>query len=234
MYTRLDLGYAMSTCSKPLFFADDDISWNCYLPRSTLVPQNNAIHVLCGESKSDPKLVNVWYDLYEFSRAANLATQTGRKLEFDLLQEVMISVQYRLLHLQYDKEDAHELLRLTILAYSTTIFPPLFSPFGVTPLNHSSLQSCLHKFIIKLDQVSEENLKVLLWLLLVAKTSILDDELIDSQLAQTVRALELKSWGEILKVLKVFLWIDVLHEAQAKKTLYQAYALCTDRRAIAL
>jgi len=42
----------------------------------------------------------------------------------------MISVQYRLLNLQYDNADVHELLTVVMLAYSTTILPLLFSQFG--------------------------------------------------------------------------------------------------------
>lgn len=173
--------------------------------------------MLCGDSISDPRMVNVWNDLYEFSRAANIATQTGRKLEPGLLREVMISVQYRLLHLQYDKEDTHELLRMVILAYSTTIFPPLFSHFGAAPISYPSLSGCLQWFLFTLQEPSDEKLKALLWLLAVIRISILDDELIDLNLAQTVQALGLNSWDEILTIMKGFLWIEKLHEPQAKR-----------------
>jgi hypothetical protein len=98
------------------------------------VAQNTAIHFLLpGNSKPDPRVVNVWHDLYEFSREANIATQVGRKLEANILQEVMISVQYRLLYLQYGEDDAYELLKMVMLAYSTTIFLFLFSQFGARP-----------------------------------------------------------------------------------------------------
>ena len=184
------------------------------------MPRNTAIHLLLpSDSKPDPRLVNVWHDLYEFSRAANIATQTSRKLEANLLQEVMISVQYRLLHLQYGEDDAQELLRMAMLVYSTTIFPVLFSQFGVTHLSYPSLPGCLRGFLIIPKQASSEKLKALLWLLVVVRTSVLDDELIDLQLAQAVQALDLSSWDEILVILKGFLWINILHKEQAKKLL---------------
>jgi hypothetical protein len=217
LHPRLDLGYAMITSSKPLFFADDDISWNLYLSRSTPAPQNTAIHLLLpSNSKPDPRIVNVWHDLYEFSRAANIATQTGRKLYANLLEEVMISVQYRLLHLQYGEEDAHELLRMVMLAYSTTIFPLLFFQFGATPLSYPSLPSYLRRFLIIPEQTSSEKLKAMLWLLVVVRISILDNELVDLQLAQAVQALDLSSWAEVLIILKGFLWVDILHNEQTK------------------
>ncbi|RFU35549.1 hypothetical protein B7463_g763, partial [Scytalidium lignicola] len=85
---RLDLSYAISTCSKPLFFADGNISWDSYLSSSIAVPQYTLIHsMLHNDSSPDPKIVNVWHDLHELSRAANIATQTGQKLETNLFQE---------------------------------------------------------------------------------------------------------------------------------------------------
>jgi hypothetical protein len=208
----------MITSSKPLFFADDDISWNMYLSRSTPAPQNTAIHFLLpSDSKPDPRMVNVWHDLHELSRAANIATQTGRKLDANLLEEVMISVQYRLLHSQYGEDDTHELLRVVMLAYSTTIFPLLFFQFGATPLNCPSLPSYLRRFLIIPKQASSEELKAMLWLLVIVRMSILDDELIDLQLAHAVQSLDLSSWDEVLVTLKGFLWVDILHNEQTKR-----------------
>lgn len=213
---RIDLGFAMSTCSKPLFFADGDISWNSYLPRSASAPQNTAVHLLCGDSDPDPRMVNIWLDLYEFSRAANIATQTRRKLETDLLQEVMISVQYRLSHAEYDNDDVHELLRIVLLAYSTIIFPSIFCHFGVPPISYPSLSKCLDGVLIKFKKPSKNISKVLLWLLVIIRIQVLDNALIEDQLFQTVQALNLTSWDEILPILKGFLWVDVLHEEKAR------------------
>lgn len=184
------------------------------------MPRNTAIHLLLpSDSKPDPRMVHIWHDLYEFSRAANIATQTGRKLEANTLQEVMISVQYRLLHLQYGEDNAHEMLRIVMLAYSTTIFPILFSQFGGTPLSYPSLPSCRRGFLIIPKQASSDKLKALLWLLVIVRILILDDELIDLQLAQAVQALDLSSWDEILVILKGFLWVEILHKEQAKRLL---------------
>ena len=129
----------------------------------------------------------------------------------------MISVQYRLLHLQYGEDDVHELLRVVMLAYSTTIFPLLFFQFGATPLSYSSLPSYLRRFLIIPEQTSSEKLKAMLWLLVVVRISILDDELIDFQIFQAVQALDLNSWDEVLVTLKGFLWIDILHNEQTKR-----------------
>jgi hypothetical protein len=128
----------------------------------------------------------------------------------------MISVQYRLLHLQYGNDDAHELLRVVMLAYSITVLPLLFSHFGPAPFSSPPLPSCLRILLMKPGELSHNKLKVLLWLLVIVRISILDDKLADFQLGQILQALDLSSWDKILGILKDLLWIDVLHTEQAK------------------
>jgi hypothetical protein len=132
----------------------------------------------------------------------------------------MVSVQYRLLNLQYDNKDEYELLRVVILAYSATILPLLFSQFGAAPhLRYPSLHSCLQRSLITLERLSNEKLKAFLWLLVIVGISVLDDTLINLQLGETIQASNLSSWDEILVMLKSFLWVDILHGEQAKKLL---------------
>jgi hypothetical protein len=197
--------------------ADNDIAWESRLPSTTPILRTTAPHILILDTEPDPKIINVWNDLYEISRASNIATQTGQKLQANLFQDVMISAQYRLLHMQYDSKDPHELLRMVMLAYTTTIFSPLLSDFGGGRLSFPSLLSCLQVLLTTLDLSSYEKLKALLWLFVIARISISDDELITHQLAQSVQALNLSSWDEILVIMKGFLWIDVIHTDLAKK-----------------
>ncbi|PVH81931.1 hypothetical protein DL98DRAFT_570798 [Cadophora sp. DSE1049] len=211
---RLDLSYAMCTSSKPLFFSAKNISWTSYLPRTLPVPLSTAIHSILRGSGTvlDARLLAIYSDLHEFSRAANLAAQTGRKLETDLLQDVMISVQYRLLHLKYDVTDAQELLRVVMLAYSITILPLLFSQFGgYSSLSFLSFQECFPTHVR--TKASEDRSRAWLWLLVVVGLSNLDCDVVDldSHLSCTVQDLGLESWKNVLVVLKSFLWIDVLH-----------------------
>ncbi|KAH8895361.1 hypothetical protein GQ53DRAFT_839014 [Thozetella sp. PMI_491] len=118
---RLDLAHAIQTGSRPLFFAEDNISWALYVadPR-TVAPTTTPIQSLC--ENPDSRLDNVWLDLREFARAINVAVQAKRKIDPELFQETLVSGQYRLLQLSYDSDDAHELLRLGLLAFTTTLF----------------------------------------------------------------------------------------------------------------
>ncbi|KAK0111454.1 hypothetical protein ONS95_001811 [Cadophora gregata] len=219
---RLDLSFAMCTSSTPLFFTAGNISWTSYLPRTIPVQSTTAIHRLLSDSgiAPDTNMLAVYSDLQEFSRAANLAAQTGRKLEPDLLQDVMISIQYRLLHLKYENSDPHELLRVIMLDYSATVLLLLFCQFGAYVwLNFPSLQVCLRIHVQ--TGSSNERSRVWLWLLVVVGLSQLDCDMkdLESYLACTVRDLGLKSWKDVLVVLKSFLWIDVLHSERGKALL---------------
>ena len=58
----------------------------------------------------DFRLLHIWADLHELNATFNLANVTGRKFGASLFQEIMVSLNYRLLHLNYaiteDDEDA--------------------------------------------------------------------------------------------------------------------------------
>ncbi|KAK4039629.1 hypothetical protein C8A01DRAFT_46960 [Parachaetomium inaequale] len=152
---RTDLTLALSTGSKPLLFIDG-FSWDPYLSRSSLsknpkTAKSRTAQTLQTLCPSDPRLQNVALDLQEFSLAANLAFQTGRKIPAALYRETLVSVQYRLLALRDEADDAsppaasppaasppaqpqhdvlgssldadtENLLRLGMLAFTTTLF----------------------------------------------------------------------------------------------------------------
>ncbi|KAK4120924.1 hypothetical protein N657DRAFT_692803 [Parathielavia appendiculata] len=134
---RADLGIAISTGSRPLFFSEG-FSWDPYLlpsknkqsnkatirndnspnesvtksdNNSTTLPPNNlrllTETALRNLGVCDPRLLNILLDLQEFSLAANLAFQTGRKIPAKLYTETLVSVQYRLLALR-DEDDERQ------------------------------------------------------------------------------------------------------------------------------
>lgn len=150
-------------------------------------------------------MVNIWHDLSEFSGTAHIATQTGRELEPDLLLEVIISIQYQLLNLTYDNKDAHKLLRVVMLAYTISILPLLLPQFGALPhLSYPSLYNSLQWPLITPEQLSNEKLKALYWILVIIGISVLGDTPINLQLVRAIRALKLSSWDEILEILNGF------------------------------
>jgi hypothetical protein len=126
-HSRADLGIAIGSGSKPLFFSEG-FSWDPYLlppskksstkpiipsdttqTKQTTAPTNlppltsNVLRNL-HPTVNDPRLLNILLDLQEFSLAANLAFQTGRKIPSTIFCETLVSVQYRLLALR-DEDD---------------------------------------------------------------------------------------------------------------------------------
>jgi len=79
-----------------------------------------------------------------------------------------------------------------------------------------------------LEQLSDEKLKAMVWLLVIIRISVLDNTVIDLPLCQTIQALQLSSWDEMLFILKGFLWVDMLHGQETKKLLSNT-AIWTER-----
>ncbi|KAF2806033.1 uncharacterized protein BDZ99DRAFT_501563 [Mytilinidion resinicola] len=129
---RADLGVALSTGRKPLFFSDG-VSWDSYIASQGKIPALRA-----QDSDSDPqipasglgifldsldtRLRSVWDDVSEFVRAANIASQCKRGIDSDLYQEVMISIHYRLVNLCFDRRTINEITRLALMAFASTLF----------------------------------------------------------------------------------------------------------------
>jgi len=164
----------------------------------------------------DWRLVNIWLDLREFSRAANLAFQTGRKLSAELFQEVVISAQYRLLQLPGFSNDHVEsseegnaptrsiqetVFHLGMLAFSATTFLSLEG----MPMRYNGLGAKVRRSVVKLSEIDKETvdtkdwkgfLHMKLWYLFVANISVMngpdDEQLLVAQLAETLVKLGLK------------------------------------------
>jgi hypothetical protein len=111
---RADLTLALRTGKKPMLFSDA-ISWEPYIA---------TLHDTSHESPPknfpglDTKLRYVWADLREFTRSANLAFQTGQKMDCVLLQEILVSVLYRLQLLHVNAGSPDEAIHVGMLAFS--------------------------------------------------------------------------------------------------------------------
>lgn len=215
---RADLGVAMSTGCKPLFFSTG-ISWKSYLGPSNHVPHHTDLHDII--TTPDPRLVNIWVDMKEFCKAANIAFITGHKLDPELFQEVMTSIQYRLLHLGYDhaagRDDAlHEALRLSMLAFASTVFLKIQ---GLV-LHFDILGARLKAAILALERPKDKaGREMMLWILVMTGISTfhgVDDDWLTDYFAGK----DPLPWKEARDVLKGRLWIDCLHDNPGEAAYY--------------
>ncbi|KAI5457499.1 hypothetical protein BGZ63DRAFT_79872 [Mariannaea sp. PMI_226] len=223
---RADLGVALSTGCKPLFFSNG-ISWELYLapqPRKSIIygqfptcDQDAQVSCISQFLRGlDPRLGRIWGDVSEVVRAANLAIQCKRSIDIEIYREVLISVHYRLISLFFDLGGAQELIRLGLLAFAST----LFLQWRGVKTNYADLSLRLR------DSIHLETLngggfpvQVMLWLNIVAGVSVpstSDQSKMQAPLAQLLHANKIRSWKQTRESLKSVLWVDDIHDAVAR------------------
>jgi hypothetical protein len=210
---RADLTIAMFTDSKPKFFRDD-ISWGPYIAKGQKTSLESLPRHFAG---LDMKLSNIWADLREFTKSANLAFQTGQKMDGVLFQEILISVQYRLLHLDVSTCSQNKAIHLGMLAFSTNVFVQMQG----LAIRFERLSAQLRDCVLGLQGLEDDSmLNFKLWLLLVARMSIVAgarDSWLEPELKKTLEVLGLASWTSVRDRLNGYLWIGVLHDNGGKK-----------------
>jgi hypothetical protein len=224
---RVDLCFALSSGSRPLFFSDG-MSWEPYLAQKGQPLKSVSIPPLL--SQLDRRLVNIWLDLQEFCTSLNLAFRKYMKLDQNLFQEMTVSVIYRLLHLDYSNVDydgqdndfsdtVHEAIRLAILGFATTIFLQISN----VDMGYTYLASKLEMALRALEKpIDPDEWQLRVWLLSVAEISVLrgqDTSWLEMSLVEGLHVLEVTSWLEAKQALQVYLWVDTMHN-QAGKELY--------------
>ncbi|KAK3684052.1 putative necrosis-inducing factor-domain-containing protein [Podospora appendiculata] len=270
---RADLGYAVNTGTKSLFFADG-VSWDSYIqvasrdgissmgrtigkqnpiengtntdikepwdpscqshdpfspyttpsPESPVCPQPNPDKIIL-----DYRLVNIWTDLQEWTRATNIAFQTGFKIDGRVFQEIAVSAQYRLVHLGYDNRHSSQetLLRSGMLAFTITTFLKINGVAVKYEALAQSIRGTLlsPSFLADAEQTGARGgrsaafLRLKLWYLFVAYVSVLDgaedEAVLVHRVRETLSALGLcqrsvsvsPSWPEVRDILREHIYL---------------------------
>ncbi|KAI0547962.1 hypothetical protein F4679DRAFT_552682, partial [Xylaria curta] len=220
---RADISVALSIGCDVLFFEDTKISWEYYIassdkrdlskPTKTTTPLKD--HIVGVPEK----LRVIWDDLSEVVRSINIAAQCARSIDFELYQEAMISIHYRLIKLKYDSKTFEELIRLTLLGFCSGIF---LQWRGVKfRFNHLAQQLMIALCHVGLDgEMSMSSYRILLWAILISAISVLDEQEATSlrpALRKISRKMGVTSWRGIETILKLFLWINNYHSAPTRK-----------------
>lgn len=224
------MAVALRTGRQPLFFsANDELSWEaCLAGPYRGADAVSSIHSVA--SGLDPRLVNVWRDLHAFAMALNLAHETKNKIAPDLLQQVLISVHYRLHRLSVehrsDSKDSHAVMRLAMLAFSTTIFLEVHR--DSFQLLADETRSALNSWRIRqqkksqlVQSANDDILKLHLWITFVAAVSVLDGPedhaWLRAALHTTIGDLGMTNWPAVRTILKQFLWVDAVNDSQGQE-----------------
>lgn len=223
---RVDLSIALRFGSAPLFFSHH-LSWDPYLADKNIIrrQRTNQNHDKTTlelntfiDRTIDTKLRSIWSDLRTFASLANLAHQTERKLEPSLINEIMVSTMYRLLHLTFLHPSVNEIIRLSLLAFSSTIF--LQGQLFTRRYQHLTFKLRTSLVQSQTQSPHETPLPVRFWLtMMLSLISPLcaDDIWLSGAIDQLVQETKITTWIDARTMLKSVMWIDVLHDTPGKE-----------------
>ncbi|KIN08820.1 hypothetical protein OIDMADRAFT_175530 [Oidiodendron maius Zn] len=218
-----DIGMVLHSGSKPAFFNNSSRAGN-FPPYPNLTP----FLELRGHSAADKyhtpaiyldgidkELAQTWRVISEFCAVINFAVQSEQRISTETFLDTMASVIYRLLDMRFDANSKNEAIRLSLLAFSSSIFLH-WKRFGMSyPHLVSVYKDCLARMTL-----SEIPPQLLLWILVVGAISILDAaniEWLNPVLLTNIDICEIESWNTMQDLLKSFIWIGLIHDKPGKE-----------------
>ncbi|CAH0036788.1 unnamed protein product [Clonostachys rhizophaga] len=231
---RADLQLSMILGSRPCFYADE-MTWEPFfksIKTKTIHCAKLETYLSQSVGFPDPRLSAIWTDVQELCAIVDLSILTQRKIRPELYQEVLVSIQYRLLHLSYSKcptdvggdqkwKDMHEAIRLGILGLTTTLF--LYREKVDT--SYLTIVSRLDASLLQLEEPADDRAwELRVWLLFMMSVTLGGGgDRFDGLLVRGLEALRIKSWAATRQLLKSLLWIDLLHDEVGR----MVYGRCT-------
>ncbi|KAJ4265363.1 hypothetical protein NW762_004651 [Fusarium torreyae] len=219
---RVDLGWSIRSGCKPEIYHGKP-AWEPLLEAFGTVESSFDTHIPSRDFMNqfatwDYRLQNVFKDLRDFSSLANRLTPGCQKLKPEAFQEIMLSIQYRLLILDYscDPNPIQEAMRVGLLAYESTIFLQIQG----TKLKSDDFSQRLREAIQAIAVLGEATANIKLWLLLVGSMMVFDGN--EDWLVQSIQSLTgRQTWTEVRKRVKEIVWIDVVHDVSGREA-YEA------------
>ncbi|KAK3372243.1 hypothetical protein B0H63DRAFT_563697 [Podospora didyma] len=225
---RSDLTTALVTGTKPLFWSDLNTARlvtdtePSVLDHVTPPPPDLARYwavfgLSCPQLsvlEIDPRLCEIWCDLRMFCGCANWGYYTPEKVEPDWFQEILYSVEYRLMHPSFPPtEPFNETMRLGLLAVSTTVFLQT----ATIKVRFEALTTGLRDSLLRMDWSGHGQKALRPWLLFAAgfaAASDVDDYWLMPLLRDALQQAGLDSWEAARAFLKNFIWVDIVHDVE--------------------
>ncbi|KAF4950070.1 hypothetical protein FSARC_13304 [Fusarium sarcochroum] len=218
---RVDLGWSIKNGCKPEIY-DGKPAWEPILEAFGTVGnsfdiQKPSLDFMKQFATWDYRLQNVFKDLRDFSTLANRLAPGTQKLKPEAFQEIMLSIQYRLLTLDYsDESPIQEAIRIGLLAYESTIFLQIQGK----KLNSDEFSHRLRASIQAIPVQGEATANIKLWLLLIGSMMVFDST--EDWLVQSIQNLTgRQTWAEVRERVKEIVWIDVAHDMSGREA-YEA------------
>ncbi|KAM0286564.1 hypothetical protein ACHAQK_009210 [Fusarium lateritium] len=223
---RVDLGWAIRNGCKPGIY-NETPAWESLFEAFGTVAcsfdlQKPSKDFMNLYSTLDWKLQNAFKDLRDFSALANRLAPGSEKLKPVAFQEIMLSIQYRLLQMDFsdDQNPIQEALRIGLLAFEATLFLQIQG----AKLKSRSFDEQLRFAIQAFPVQGEATANVKLWLLLIG--SIMVFKVSEDWLVQSIRSLVgRQTWAEVQERVKEVMWIDKIHDNPGRQA-YDAAQSC--------
>ncbi|TIC89883.1 hypothetical protein CH35J_012316 [Colletotrichum higginsianum] len=223
---RVDIGWSLCTGEKPLYYRDG-IDWGSSLGRKLgdlpagFQRSRDRCRIRLLADSFDPRLGNVFQDLHDFSLLANYLAETGQKIEPHVFQNLMTSVQYRLLYLEpATRAGVADMFRLGMSSYITTLFLKVHGAKIPLAALTSQLRSVCRQFEVADASTAAVRLLVA-WTLVTGAISVFDgNEDDDAWLIPKLASLRDSlgaTWPEAEARLGEVMWVELAHSSQGVK-----------------
>ncbi|KAH8892929.1 hypothetical protein GQ53DRAFT_822433 [Thozetella sp. PMI_491] len=211
---RIDIGAAIATGLKPLFFREG-LSWARSVDNKVVLAGDLGLEALL--SYLDSRLTNVWADLRSVCQRAEKLHENSVRFKLEEYQELLASILYRLLHLDYKAKTPEESLRLAAATFASLLFLQHREHIFLFPRHISRrLQGAVAGFPSRYESKAPMR-KLILWMHFVAALAYgADREAVQSLLPllkAQIQELGLSSWEDTKAILVNLLWIDFMHDA---------------------
>jgi hypothetical protein len=166
----------------------------------------------------DPFLLRILLDIIGLAHWFNRGDKT-HKADPDMLQEVIVSVCYRLVRFHVlgsppleSKLDAA--YHIGLIAFMTTLFLQID---GRRFLRYTLVSRCLRNVLER--RLGDDDSDSLLWLLFIGGISVLeeaDQRWAVQQISHMVKFMGIESWVQLHQLLIQFPWIGAIHDEPGK------------------
>lgn len=164
----------------------------------------------------DTRLCIVWKDLAQYVEAVNIAEECGSRIDSELYQEVMVSVHYRLVKLCFDGDYRNETIRLSLLAFAST----LFLQWPKARFHYQYLGRHLYEALAQLkSEVIVFPVNIAVWLHFVGAISVFDtreEASLRVDVGNLLRDTKISSWATVRPILRSVMWAGALHDSEAE------------------
>lgn len=214
---RLDLGLAVDSHSRPIFFTKGDIPWKLGSASDTILPHLRTISSnepqITTQSFLDmlnPELAVIFTELFYFCSLLNAAVAKGdRVITAEDVLFSMTSIMYPLLNLKFEIGGLDETIRLGLVGFCR----PLYLEWRNIKMNDSALANVFRQ---SLDDLLSSKCgadvppRALMWLLMISGVSIFhvadDMERVHALLRPILRLYSISTWDKMQEELTSFLW----------------------------